>query len=145
MKKLLIASSVALALVSPFAVAAVAETSTSTPLTMLEVSKKLDQAGYKNIRDIEFEEGVFKVKAMDAQGKKVEFKVNAVNGTIPPVAKSVVYLTMAQVIEKTQAAGYKTIKEVEFEHNHYKVKAIDSHGDKVKLKVDATTGVISKD
>jgi len=39
-------------------------TSTSTPLPMPDVSKQLDQADYKNSRDIESEEGVFKSKRL---------------------------------------------------------------------------------
>ncbi len=156
MKKTLLALSLTLAL-SSMGTLALAETAvtantvstpvatTAAPLTMVAVLKLLDQAGYKHIHNIEFDHDVYKVETFDAQGEKLTFKVAAVNGVIPAQAKPVTYITMLAAAEKLQADGYKVIHEVEFEHGMYKAKALNEKGKKVKVIVNALTGVVSKD
>lgn len=51
-------------------------------------------------------------------------------------------LSIAQVSEKVEAAGYSGITEIERERNEYEVKAFDKNGARVKLYVDARTGKI---
>ena len=141
MKKILLLSCLSLILASPFAMA----TKTATALSpILDVSQKLEKAGYTNIREIEFKRGHFEVKAYDTQGKKLKFIVSP-NGIVPPLAKPLPYLTMSQAIEKAQTAGYKTINEIEFEKGQFQLKTLDAQGKKVKLEMDAKTGSINID
>lgn len=45
----------------------------------------IEKAGYTNLHKIERESSYYEVDAMDAQGKKVEFKIDATTGAISPV------------------------------------------------------------
>ncbi len=51
-------------------------------------------------------------------------------------------LSIPQVSEKLQAAGYSDITKIERERNEYEVRAIDKNGARVKLYVDARTGKV---
>jgi hypothetical protein len=44
--------------------------------------KLVEEAGYKTILEIEFEDGVYEVEALDAKGKEIELKVDPVSGKI---------------------------------------------------------------
>lgn len=52
------------------------------PLSALTVAKEVEKAGFKKIFEIEADGEKFEVKALDAQGKKVELKVDARSGEI---------------------------------------------------------------
>ncbi len=43
-----------------------------------------------------------------------------------------------------EAAGYRDIREIEFDDGRYDVKASNAQGERVKLRVNATTGAVEK-
>lgn len=66
-----------------------------------------------------------------------------VASTQPPAAP-VTPLTIRQVYDKVEAAGFRDIMEIERDSDYFEVKAIDPQGKKAKLKVDLVTGEILK-
>lgn len=61
-----------------------------------------------------------------------------------PAATPATPLTIRQVYDKVEAAGFRDIMEIERESDYFEVKAIDPQGKKAKLKVDLVTGEILK-
>lgn len=53
-----------------------------TALTIRDVYDRMEQQGYKNIREIEREHRHFDVKADDAQGQRVKVRVDMFTGDI---------------------------------------------------------------
>lgn len=54
-------------------------------------------------------------------------------------------LTIRQVYDKMEAAGYRNISEIERSSKHgYEVKAYDPQGQRVKLRVDPQTGAFTR-
>ena len=53
-------------------------------------------------------------------------------------------MSLGHVLTLVEKAGYKNIWKIEFEHNYYEVKGFDAKGQKVKLKVNPTTGAIKQ-
>lgn len=51
-------------------------------------------------------------------------------------------LSIPEIHEKMQAAGYRDIRKIELEKDIYKIKAQLPGGDRVKLRVDASSGEI---
>ena len=47
-----------------------------------DVKARLAAAGYSNIHDLQFEEGVWKAEAEDAQGKDVELRLDPATGKV---------------------------------------------------------------
>lgn len=53
-------------------------------------------------------------------------------------------ISLQHALKLVEKAGYKNIYKVELEHNYYEVKGFDTNGNKVRLKVDAMSGVITQ-
>lgn len=51
-------------------------------------------------------------------------------------------LTVRDVYDRMEAAGYRDIREIEWDHGRYEVKASNAQGARVKLYVNATTGAV---
>lgn len=66
----------------------------------------------------------------------------------PPAAQqtpaAVEVLPVRTLLDRVEAQGYRDIRQVEREDDHYEVKATDAEGRRVKLKLDAHTGALIK-
>jgi hypothetical protein len=51
-------------------------------------------------------------------------------------------LTIRQVYDHLEAAGYRDLREIEWDHSRYEVKARDAQGNWVKLDVDGQSGAV---
>lgn len=54
------------------------------------------------------------------------------------------WLSVEQVLNKVQAAGYRDVEEIERDDGKYQVKATDAEGRRVELKLDPVSGEILK-
>ncbi|VEB37750.1 Uncharacterized conserved protein [Legionella sainthelensi] len=53
-------------------------------------------------------------------------------------------VSIQQALSAAEKAGYTNIRKIEFEHGKWEVKGKDAQGKKFKIKIDATTGNLSK-
>ena len=60
----------------------------------------------------------------------------------PATAAPAARLSIRDIYERASAAGYRDLREIEFEHGRYKVKGYDAQGARVKVYFNATTGAI---
>lgn len=51
-------------------------------------------------------------------------------------------LTIRDVYDRVEAAGYRDLREIELEKGRWEVKALDSQGNPVKLYINSTSGEI---
>lgn len=51
-------------------------------------------------------------------------------------------LNIRQIYDRMEAAGYRDLREIEWSHGRYEVKALDAQGARVKLEVDGSTGAV---
>jgi hypothetical protein len=68
------------------------------------------------------------------------FAVSSVAQSNPPAGSQ--WLSIPQVVDKLDAAGYRNIEKVERERGSYEVKATDRNGQRVKLYLHPQTGEI---
>ena len=69
----------------------------------------------------------------------------AAPATTAPAATAAPMLTIRQVYDKMEAAGYRNISEIERSRKHgYEVKAYDPQGQRVKLYVDPQSGAVTR-
>lgn len=52
------------------------------------------------------------------------------------------WLSIGQIHQKLEAAGYRNVEKIEREHGSYKVRASDRNGARVKLYVNPQTGEV---
>jgi uncharacterized membrane protein YkoI len=115
-------------------------TQAASPLTETDVRALLAAAGYTEVNDVKFEEGVWTADGKSADGNHVEVKVDA-SGKVIPDAK-VATITKDQIVIKMQDAGYTKVHDVEFEGGVWKAEAVDSNGKDVEVKLDPNDGHI---
>ena len=53
-------------------------------------------------------------------------------------------LTVREIADRVEAAGYRDITEIELDGSHYEVKARDAQGARIKLVVNAGSGEIER-
>lgn len=51
-------------------------------------------------------------------------------------------LTIRDIYDRVEAAGYRDIREIEWDDGRYEVKAHNADGERVKLHVDGNTGAL---
>ncbi len=107
----------------------------------------LDKAGYIAVKKVEYDDGVYKVDAVNRQRQYVKVKVSAQTGKVISIkgTSSAKSISMLEAAQHVVAAGYQHIYRMTIDDDGYKVKATNKNDKKVKLKVNATTGKVSKD
>ncbi|HMO46254.1 MAG TPA: PepSY domain-containing protein [Rubrivivax sp.] len=60
----------------------------------------------------------------------------------PPAAPQ---LTIRDIYDRMEAAGYRDMREIELDNGRYEVKARNAQGERVKLYVNAGTGAVERE
>ncbi|MGY0635179.1 PepSY domain-containing protein [Luteimonas sp. A478] len=108
-----------------------------------EVRDALAAAGYTDIDDVERDDGVWEADARDADGRRIDVRVDPRTGTIYP-DDGQTSLTEDEVRASLSAAGYERIRDVRFDDGMWEA---DAHHDGVEydLYMDpATAEVVSR-
>lgn len=74
--------------------------------------------------------------------KLLRAQLAAVRGT--PMAPAGARLTIGEIYDRMEAAGYHEISEIEWEDGRYEVEARDAQGRAVELQVDGASGAIER-
>ena len=98
-------------------------------------------AGYKEVKGLEFKDGVWRSKARGGNKQWVKLLVGPVNGKVYP-ADAPSKLNADEIGAKLAAAGYQNIKDVEFEDGLWAAEAKTSHGTEIDLLVDPDDGSV---
>ena len=61
----------------------------------------------------------------------------------PPPANAP-QLTVRDIYDRVEAAGYRDLREIERDDGRYEVKAHNAQGERVKLYVNASTGAVER-
>ncbi len=112
-------------------------------LPMTEIIHNLESKGY-TAKEIKFDDNMYKIDAVDKQGKEVDVEINPETGALNQTTKNNTTLTLQAAAKKVESAGYHSIYYIKADDSKYVVKALDKDGNKVSLDVDGTSGAISK-
>lgn len=116
---------------------------TSDMMPMSKVLNGLQTKGFDVVKKIEFDDGMYEAKILNALGKEIKLKMNAKTGEIEKPKEGLVWLTALEIAKKVESAGYHNISKIDTEGKEYEVKALNKEGKETKLKVNAETGEIS--
>ena len=121
----------------------------TTALDAADVRALLAAQGYTTINDIEFDDGLWQAKALNAFRQRVYLVIHPVTGAIlnesthgqpsTPGAS----LSAAEIVQRLESAGYRYIHDLEFDDGVWEADAINARGQRVEIKVDpVTSGVL---
>jgi uncharacterized membrane protein YkoI len=126
----------ALALVGVSAAAAAQQA-----MTEPQVQSQLTAQGYTKVHDLKFKNGMWYAEAKSANGDRVDLRIDARTGQVYP-DEQVSQLSKQDVRASLETQGYTNVHDVEFEDGMWKAKADNPAGNRVKLKIDATSGKV---
>lgn len=115
---------------------------------MMPMSKALDNLktkGIEVVKKIEFDDGMYEAKTINAMGKEIKVKMNAKTGEIEKPNDGLTWLSALDIAKKVEEAGYRNISKIDMEDKGYEVKAMNKEGKETKLKVNGQTGEIALD
>ncbi|RDI97535.1 peptidase M4 [Dyella solisilvae] len=118
---------------------------TSTPpsgaLSEDAIKTSIANAGYKEVKNLEFKEGVWRTEARGGNKRWVKLAVGPVSGKVYP-ADAPSKLNQDEVNAKLATVGYVNIKHVKFDNGLWGADARNTRGDHVALLVDPTDGSV---
>lgn len=130
---------IALALAGTLAGGAFAQSQDA--MTAPQVRAALEAEGYTRIDDVEFDDGMWKADATNANGKRMDVRIHPRTGQVYPEDASS-NLGEADIRASLAAAGYTNVHDVKFDDGVWKADANAPQGGEVDLKMDPATGEV---
>lgn len=117
-----------------------------------QVAERLRGMGYAQVRDIEFDDGLWEAEVrQSASAPKVELVLHPVTldvlgqSSAATGGQGATVLTAAQVTHALQAAGYRHIRDLELDDGRWEAEATNASGQRVDLYVNASTGAVERE
>jgi len=110
-------------------------------LTEDAIKTSIANAGYKEVKDLKFKDGVWRSDARGGNKKWVKLAVGPVNGKVYP-ADAPAKLNENEVKAQLATAGFQNVKDVKFADGLWAAEAKSRGGHDVNLLVDPTDGSV---
>lgn len=110
-------------------------------MTERDVQDMLAKEGYTNIRDVEFDDGMWEAEARRSDGRDLDLRIDPRTGAIHPEDAGT-NLSAEDIEASLTAAGYSRIHDVDFDDGLWRAEAYDSSETEWELYLDARTGEV---
>lgn len=105
----------------------------------VQIIQQVEAAGFRDIRDVEFDDGLWQVDATAPDGQRVELHIDpATNEILDP--RTPPALTAADIAARLASQGFTDVHDVEFDDGRYEAEARDRDGRRVDLTVHPGDG-----
>lgn len=105
------------------------------------IKTAIANAGFKEVKGLEFKDGVWRSKARGGNKKWVKLAVGPMNGKVYP-ADAPSKLNEDEVSAKLVGVGYQNVKDVEFDKGLWSADAKNAQGKDVDLLADPDDGSV---
>lgn len=105
-----------------------------------EVRAKLEAAGYAEVRDIEFDSGLWEAEVRRGDGRWGEVAVDPAGGEIFDAADGRALIDAPALTAMLEAAGYTDISDLERDGAVWEAEARDPAGQRVELRASGHDG-----
>lgn len=113
----------------------------SNALTEDQIKSDIASAGYKEVKGLQFKNGVWMAKARGGNDNWVRIRVGPTTGKVYQ-ADAPSRLNQDEIKAKLTAAGYQNVHDVEFDNGLWSADAKSPQGDDVDLLVDPDDGSV---
>lgn len=107
-----------------------------------EVTAKLQAAGYAEVREIEYDDGLWEAEVRRANGLWGEVSFDPATGEVFDGQAKRPMLALAEVLAKVEAAGYHSVHDLDRDGALWDADAIDAQGLPVELRISGYDGRI---
>lgn len=105
------------------------------------IKTAIANAGFKEVKDLKFKDGVWRTKARGGNAQWVDLSVGPANGRVY-LSDAPSRITADEVKAHLATAGYRNVHDVEYKHGLWSADATSASGQDVDLLVDPTDGSI---
>jgi hypothetical protein len=105
------------------------------------IMQNIAAAGYRDVEDLDFRNGLWVGTARDGAGNSVKIMVAPVSGRVY-VANEPSRLDKEEIEARLTAQGYENIDDLDFDDGIWRAEARDSTGQDVDLIIDPTDGTV---
>ena len=113
----------------------------SNALTEDQIKTDIGNAGYKEVKGLEFKNGVWMAKARGGNDNWVRIRIGPTTGKVYQ-ADAPSRLNQDEIKAKLTAAGYQNVHDVEFDDGLWSADAKSPQGEDVDLLVDHDDGSV---
>ena len=100
-----------------------------------DVTATLRAAGYAEVRELEFEDGLWEAEVRRANGLWGEVAIDAATGEVFDALSSRPLIELPAVLAAIDAAGYRQVHDVDREGALWDADALDAAGRRVELRL----------
>ncbi len=119
-----------------------------TPLAVLaadlrgssDVAATLAAAGYAEVQEVEFDDGLWEAEVRRADGRWTEVHVDPATGEVFDDANAAGQLDLAGVLAALERQGYTQANDIDRDGGTWSAEAIDPRGQRVELRLAGTDG-----
>lgn len=107
-----------------------------------DVTQRLSAAGYTEVRDVEFDDGLWEAEVRHADGRWHDVAIDGSTGEVLDDRSKTPLLTAAELLTRLEAAGYTDIRDTDLDDAVWEVDATNKAGQRVELRVNAHSGKV---
>lgn len=103
-----------------------------------DVQQSLTAAGYTEVREIEFSDGLWEAEARGTNGRWQELHIDPATGQIFSAKDPA--LSLAEIAASLERAGYRDVRDLDREGGIWEAEATDAGGQRVDLRLAGSDG-----
>lgn len=121
---------------------AIASAAAFAQTTGFDARARLAQAGYSEVRDLEFDDGLWEAEVRDADGRWHDVHLHEATGELLDDHSGQALLDVSRISSSLQSAGYTDVHGLELEDALWEADATNATGERVELRISAHTGAV---
>jgi uncharacterized membrane protein YkoI len=107
-----------------------------------EVKALLETSGYVDIREVEYDDGLWEAEATRSDGRRVDLHVDPLNREVLDAADEGSWISREVLSDQLRSKGYTQLRDLEREDGLWELEAMDPQGQAVELRLSARDGRI---
>lgn len=107
-----------------------------------EISDTLRAAGYAEVRELEYDDGLWEAEVRRANGLWGEVSIDPATGEVFDAASPRPLIELPQVLASIERAGYTQVHDVDRDGALWDADAYDAQGQRVELRISGYDGRI---
>lgn len=111
-----------------------------TPRSSADVAAELKRAGFAEVREIEYDDGLWEAEVRRANGRWGEVHVDPISGEVFDAQAARAQLDAAALIAALEAQGYTAINDLDREGATWGAEAVSADGQRVELRASGYDG-----
>lgn len=107
-----------------------------------EITDTLRAAGYNEVRELEYDDGLWEAEVRRANGLWGDVSIDPANGEVFDSASTRPLIDMPQVLAAIEGAGYRQVHDLDRDGALWDAEAYDAQGQRVELRISGYDGRI---